>query len=105
MFMRRFTWSIDRQELKEYYHNYMDRPSIEAIRKYYRGNKRMPMFADELKDLEMVYRSTLKDNEETIRRLLPAFLAVMEDYLSLHQEGEAVREKLDSLLAKKGDDE
>ena len=60
------------------------------------------MFQEELNDLEMVYKKTLVDLHQQVEHCLPSLLHFMEDFITLHKQNEAVREKLDALLAKTG---
>jgi len=102
--MPTFRWVID---CKDYEKARMDRSSAKACRKYYGGFKlnminRRPMYKDELQDLEMVYKKTLVDLHKQVENILPSLLHYMEEFLTLHKQNEAVREKLDVLLAKLG---
>lgn len=63
------------------------------------------MFEDELEDLELVYKSTIRDLHEKVEDVLPSLLYYMEEFLSIHKQNEAVREKLDVLLEKMGREE
>lgn len=94
---------IDYKKMQEYLKGYWDRPSPEGIRKYYKGFNminRSPMFEEELKDLEQAYRISLKDMEKEVEEVLPYLLSYMESFVTLHKKNEAMREKLDALLAK-----
>lgn len=98
---------LDYKKGQEYLDGYWDRSSPEALRKYYRGFKfntikRRPMFIEELKDLEIVYKGTLVQLHKQVEGCLPSLLHYMEEFLSLHKQNEAIREKLDGLLAKTG---
>jgi hypothetical protein len=93
--------------LKDYNKQRLDRPSVESVRRYFAGFKfniinRRPMFQDELNDLEIVYTSTLENLHKQVEDCLPSLLHYMEEFLSLHKQNEAIREKLDVLLAKTG---
>lgn len=95
-------WTLD---LEEYAKLRMDRPSPEAIRKYYGGFKMAAMqgmFDDEFEDLEMMYKSSLVHLEKEVADCLPSLLHYMEEFLKLHKTNEAIREKLDALFAKTG---
>jgi hypothetical protein len=105
--MSGFEWAVDAEALKKYAKERMNRPSRWAISKYYQGfnfNKinRRPMYQEELNDLEIVYKSTLVRLQKEVEQCLPSLLHYMEEFLSLNQQNEAVREKLDALLAKTG---
>jgi methionine salvage enolase-phosphatase E1 len=63
------------------------------------------MFEEELKDLEQAYRISMKDMEKQVETLLPYLLSYMEQFVTLHKKNEAMREKLDALLAKTGREE
>lgn len=60
------------------------------------------MYQDELNDLEIVYKSTLVNLHKQVEDCLPSLLHYMEEFLNLHKQNEAIREKLDVLLAKTG---
>jgi hypothetical protein len=97
-------WVVD---YKDYNKQRLDRPSAESVRRYFDGFKfnminRRPMYQDELNDLEMVYKKTLVDLHEQVEQCLPSLLHYMEQFLTLHKQNEAIREKLDVLLAKTG---
>ncbi len=66
---------------------------------------RSPMFQDELKDLKLVYKTTLSNLHQDVVKCLPPLLHYMEQFLTLHKQNEAIREKLDVLLAKTGGDQ
>jgi hypothetical protein len=105
--MPAFKWVID---YKDYEKQRLDRPSVQAVRKYLGGfgyNKinRRPMFQDELNDLEIVYKTALKNYAKEVEDVLPPLLHYMEQFLTLHKQNEAIREKLDVLLAKTGRDQ
>ena len=75
-------------------------------RKYYEGFKvgrEKKMFQEELKDLEVAYKNTLLKYEEEVEDCLPALIHYMEKFVNLHKKNEALREKLDTLLAKIGE--
>jgi hypothetical protein len=100
--MMQIDWIVDSSEWDE---QRLDRPSAESVSRYFRGfnfnkPKRRPMFEDELRDLEIVYRKTLDDLDEQVQICLPSLLVFMEQFLKLHKQNEAIREKLDVLLAK-----
>ena len=102
--MREIKWVVDCDGWDEIR---LDRPSAESVSRYFRGfdynkPKRRPMYENELSDLEMVYRKTLVDLDHQVQIVLPSLLAYMEDFLALHRQNEAIREKLDVLLAKSG---
>ena len=102
--MPTFKWIVD---CKDYEKQRIDRPTVSTIKKYFQGFnfgkcKRTPMYQDELSDLEVVYRGTLRDLHKQVEDCLPNLLHYMEEFLSLHKQNEAVREKLDALLAKTG---
>lgn len=102
--MKTQSWVID---YKDYEKQRLDRPSAEACRKYFGGFKfnminRRPMFQDELSDLEIVYKTALKNYAKEVEEVLPSLLYYMEKFLIVHKQNEAVREKLDVLLAKTG---
>lgn len=102
--MKTVRWIVD---LKDYNKQRLDRPSVESVRRYFNGFKfnminRRPMFQDELNDLEIVYKSTLVNLHKQVEDCLPSLLHYMEEFLSLHKQNEAIREKLDVLLAKTG---
>lgn len=100
-------WVVD---YKDYDKQRLDRPSAESVRRYFQGFKfnminRRPMYQDELNDLEMVYKKTLVDLHEKVEDCLPSLLHYMQEFLTLHNQNEAIREKLDVLLAKTGKQE
>ena len=99
-----FRWVVD---YKDYQKERMDRPTAQAARRYFEGFKlnminRRPMYQDELNDLEMVYKKTLVDLHKQVEDCLPSHLHYMEEFITLHKQNEAVRKKLDVLLAKTG---
>lgn len=96
---------LDYKKAQEYVDAYWDRPEADTLRRYYAGFKynmikRKPMFEEELKDLEHAYRISLKDMEKEVEVVLPYLLSYMESFVTLHKKNEAMREKLDALLAK-----
>jgi hypothetical protein len=91
--------------LRDYDKQRLDRPSVESVRRYFDGFKfnminRRPMYQDELNDLEMVYKKTLADLQGKVEDCLPPLLHYMQEFLTLHNHNEAIREKLDVLLEK-----
>lgn len=60
------------------------------------------MFNQELKDLEIVYKTALKNYAKEVEDILPTLLHYMDKFLTVHKQNEAVREKLDTLLEKTG---
>ena len=85
----------------------LDRPSAWSVGEYVRGFKinminRRPMYKDELDDLEKVYTCTLDNLGKRVEDTLPSLLYYMEEFLKIHKQNEAVREKLDVLLSKTG---
>ena len=60
------------------------------------------MFEEELKDIELTYKNTLVDLQKKVEHCLPPLLHYMEEFLNLHKQNEAIREKLDGLLEKLG---
>jgi hypothetical protein len=99
-FMR---WVVTRKDLDDYKKERLDRPCSEAIRKYYRGllPKRKPMYDDEIKDLELIYRKQLVEATTGMEDIMPSVLFEMRAFIKLQEELAMVREKLDNLLAKK----
>lgn len=74
-------------------------------RKYYQGfnfGREKTMFQDELGDLEIVYKTALKNYAKEVEDVLPSLLYYMEKFLTVHKHNEAIREKLDILLEKTG---
>lgn len=74
-------------------------------RKYYEGfnvGREKEMFQEELKDLEITYKATLINLHKQVEETLSPLLHYMEKFVNLHKQNEAVREKLDTLLAKTG---
>lgn len=83
----------------------LDRASVESVRRYFQGFKfnminRGPVYKDEFNDLEIIYKKTLEDLHKKTEERLPFLLANMQEFLTLHKQSEAIREKLDVLLAK-----
>lgn len=75
------------------------------LRKYYEGfntGREKQMFKEELGDLEIQYKYTLQELHKKVEDCLPSLLYYMEQFVTLHKQNEAVREKLDTLLAKMG---
>lgn len=73
--------------------------------KYYEGfnaARERVMFNEELKDLEIVYKTALKNYAKEVEDILPTLLHYMDKFLTVHKQNEAVREKLDTLLEKTG---
>lgn len=100
-----FKWTIKKEDLENYYEQRMNRATAKALREYYGGfniYNRRPMYQEELKDLELVYKSTLNQLQKQVEDCLPSLLMYMQEFVSLHKQKEAVREKLDALLAKSG---
>lgn len=100
-----FRWKMTREDVLDYQKEEMDRPSPEGIRAYLRGFKhkrKKPMFVDELKDLEIVYKSSLDSIQREVEETLPSLLHYMEKFLELHKQNEAIAEKLEILNAKTG---
>lgn len=60
------------------------------------------MFKEELEDLEIVYKTALKNYAKEVEEVLPSLLYFMEKFLIVHKQNEAIREKLEDLLAKTG---
>jgi hypothetical protein len=74
-------------------------------RKYFEGfnvGRERKMFQEELKELEIAYKATLLNLHNQVENVFPSLLYYMEKFLTLHKQNEAVREKLDALLAKTG---
>ena len=96
-------WVISLEDVEKYKKERLDRPSAKQIRAYYGGFnmiRRKPMFDDELKDLALVYRSTLEGLDEQIDDRLPALLHYMKEFVQLHEQKDAIEEKLENLIAK-----
>jgi len=60
------------------------------------------MFQEELQDLEVVYKTALKNYAKEVEETLPSLLYYMDKFLTVHKQNEVVREKLDALLQKTG---
>lgn len=76
-------------------------------RKYYEGfnvGREKKMFQEELRDLEITYKAALVGLHKEVESVLPSLLYYMEEFVTLHKKNEAIREKLDALLAKTGKD-
>lgn len=61
---------------------------------------RKPMFEDELKDLELVYRKELIAIRKDIESDLPYLIDYMKDFVKQHERTEELNDKLQVLLAK-----
>lgn len=98
-------WKFSQEDLEEYKKQRLNRPSASQIRKYYGGFKlnmirRKPMFDDELKDLALVYKSTLEKLDDELEDKLSPLLHYMKEFIQLHEQKEAIEEKLENLIAK-----
>jgi predicted GTPase len=100
--MPTFRWIVDN---KDYDKIRLNRASPYTWRQYFGGiNKinRKPMYKDELQDLENVYKHTLHNIQAQERNVMPSLLHYLKEFLELHEQKEAVNEKLDVLLQKLG---
>jgi hypothetical protein len=102
--MPEFKWTIDNED---YQRARLYRSSGKAWKRYYQGfntnhHPENPMYKDELQDLEVVYRETLKNVEEDMRSIMPSLMNVLEQFFYIVKQDEALREKLDTLLVKLG---
>ncbi len=102
--MATFRWVVDN---KDYEQKRLDRSTVRTWKKYYGGlNKNwkpeMGMYKDELEDLEKVYVNTMKSIEGEIRNATPDVLSWMQEFVSLHNQYDAVSEKLEVLQEKMG---
>jgi hypothetical protein len=73
--------------------------------KYYEGfnlGRERAMFKEELQDLEVVYKTALRNYAKEVEEILPTLLHYMDKFLTVHKQNEAIREKLDNLLEKTG---
>ena len=73
--------------------------------KYYEGfnlGREKIMFQEELKDLEVVYKTALKNYAKEVEDVLPSLLYYMEKFLTLHKQNETIRDKLEDLMEKTG---
>lgn len=98
-------WKFTQEDLEKYKKERLNRPSAAQIRKYYGGFKlnmirRKPMFDDELKDLALVYKSTLEKLDDELEDKLTPLLYYMKEFIQLHEQKEAIEEKLENLIAK-----
>ncbi len=85
---------------------YWDSPSPKTVRRYYQGfnrNKRNHMFADELKDLEVIYRKKEEQIVKEVTECLPYLIHYMDKFVTLHKQNEDLRDKLECLLEKTGE--
>lgn len=103
-----------KEMLRDIEKNFINRTKAEGIRsrrdeimsrKYYEGfntGREQTMFKEELEDLEIVYKTALKNYAKEVEEVLPSLLYFMEKFLIVHKQNEAIREKLEDLLAKTG---
>lgn len=102
------TWTIKLEDLYTKSRKHWDRLKVlKEIdqRAYYEGfnvGREKQMFQEELKDLETVYKSALKNTAQDIEEILPSLLHYMEKFVNANKQSEAIREKLFALLAKTG---
>lgn len=102
------TWTIKLEEAYAQSKKHWDKLKLlrEIDRRaYFEGFKvgrERQMFEEELKDLELVYKSTLNQVNKSIKNCLPSLLHYMGEFVGLHEQYEAVSEKLETLLAKNG---
>ena len=109
--MTTHTWTIDMHDLdrnsresSKIWARHFRRRAIDR-QKYYEGfnvGREKQMFKEELKDLEIVYKTALKNYAKEVEDVLPSLLHYMEKFLVVHKQNEAIREKLDNLLEKTG---
>lgn len=101
-------WTIKLEDVYAKSRKHWDRMNIlrEIDRRaYYEGfnvGREKKMFQEELKDLETVYKTALKNNAEDIADILPSLLHYMEKFVNANRQSEVIREKLFALLAKTG---
>lgn len=105
--MQKFKWVVD---VQDYDRQRLDRSSAYQWKSYYGGlnatwKPKESMYQDELEDLEKVYLSTMKHVEQEISNVLPDLLAYMQEFISLHNQHDAISEKLDVLTEKMGEKE
>ena len=109
--MPTYKWKIDCRDMERRYINGSKvwakyfRDQVIERRKYYEGfnvGKEKTMFQEELQDLEVVYKTALKNYAKEVEETLPSLLYYMEKFLTVHKQNEVVREKLDALLQKTG---
>lgn len=102
------TWTIKLEEAYRQSKKHWDKLDLlrEIDRRtYFEGfnvGREKKMFQEELKDLELTYKATLLNLHKQVENVLPSLLHYMEEFVTLHKKNEAVREKLDTLLAKTG---
>lgn len=96
-------WKMTEQEVEEYKHIRLSRPSAGQIRKYYSGfntTRRTQMFEDEMKDLAMVYKHAIEDVDTEMSLMIPSLVYRMKEFIELYDRQEAIEEKLNNLIAK-----
>lgn len=102
------TWTIKLEEVYASSKKHWDKLKLlrEVDRRaYFEGfnvGREKEMFQEELKDLELTYKATLLGLHKQVEDVLPSLLHYMEKFVTLHKQNEALREKLDTLLAKTG---
>lgn len=102
------TWTIRLEEAYAESKKHWDELKMQREvdrRAYFEGfnvGREKKMFQEELMDLEITYKATLINLHKEVEEVLPSLLHYMEKFLTLHKKNEAIREKLDALLAKTG---
>lgn len=102
------TWTIKLEEVYAASKKHWDKLKLlrEVDRRaYFEGFKvgrEKKMFQEELKDLEITYKAALLNLSKQEGIIMPSLLYHLEEFLNVHKKVEAVREKLDTLLAKTG---
>jgi|WetSurMetagenome_2_1015567.scaffolds.fasta_scaffold717434_3 hypothetical protein len=102
-----FKWHIDTKALQEYLETKLDRPSPEAIRKYFKGFNKMTqdhMFKEEIADVERMYATARQEMSEKADSLLPAMISYMRRFIEAYDAVVAIDEKVEALNAKLGRD-
>lgn len=96
-------WQISQKDLDDYREERLNRPSAKQIRQYYKGLAygEKPMFEDEIKDLEKIYRDRLEEINEVDAYSMEVFVQKMETFVKRYREKEQIQEKLENLLAQK----
>ncbi len=83
---------------------YCNTTSLMSIGEYCNGFKRSPMFNDELRDLENIYRDNLQETEERLGDCMPTLIHFLETFLNLQKKKQMLGEKLESLLEKEDEE-
>lgn len=99
----KFKWNIDTKDLQKYLETKLDRPSPEAIRKYFKGFNKMRqenMFNEELDDIQQVYKLSRDEKSNEADTILSILVLYMRKYVDAYDAVNVFDEKIEALEAK-----